>query len=442
MRQEKTAAPRIAQLVHNQLEHDPRVSRHAAAARRAGYRVAVLSVGSQGAEQARWGEPVAGIPVYESRIVRASLLGRARAFLQRLAGRRSRSGSMQAAHLTGAPAIAAERTGGVRQAVRDLWTVAMLLRNNIGVFRQFRGVGARLVHANDLNVLFCGYLLARAWKARLIYDSHELWTALDTGVSPLHQRLMRLLEGWLIRRADAVITVNSAIAAELARMYGIPTPVVVMNCPEAPSSGACSPLDDSTAAPALCSERVTAIYQGNLSYREPHLETMLAEVALVDAVAFTIRGPGAISASLQERIDEADNVRLLPPVPMAEAIEALQGYDIGVVPYLPVNRHFLLCSPNKLFDYMMAGTAVVCSDLPVLREVVSGAECGLLYDPARPGALAEALRRLCGDRDLLARFKANARRAARERYNATVEVKKLVVLYDRLVRGGSHMGGN
>src|SRR5579859_7047748 len=83
-----TAAPRVALLVHNRLEQDPRVSRHARAAREAGYRVAVLSVLPPQAREdghvPRWGSSVEGVAVYESRVLGRTLLGRLRSGLGRL----------------------------------------------------------------------------------------------------------------------------------------------------------------------------------------------------------------------------------------------------------------------------------------------------------------------------------------------------------------------
>jgi len=51
-------------------------------------------------------------------------------------------------------------------------------------------------------------------------------------------------------------------------------------------------------------------------------------------------------------------------------------------------------SPIKLFEYMAAGKAIICSDLPVLREVLTPERIALLCDPERVEAWAQALERL------------------------------------------------
>jgi glycosyltransferase involved in cell wall biosynthesis len=51
-------------------------------------------------------------------------------------------------------------------------------------------------------------------------------------------------------------------------------------------------------------------------------------------------------------------------------------------------------SPLKLFAYMAAGKPILCSDLPVLREIIEHARNGLLLPAHDPRAWAEALRSL------------------------------------------------
>ena len=134
-----------------------------------------------------------------------------------------------------------------------------------------------------------------------------------------------------------------------------------------------------------------------------------------------------------------DRVQVLAPVPMRDLVASLDGYDVGVVPYLPVGMNNMLCSPNKLFEYMAAGLAVICSDLPVLRAVVADADCGLLVPHGDHDGMVGALTTLCQDRALLARLRSNAFVAATRRYNAAHEEGRLLDIYASLVRvSGSH----
>lgn len=61
-------------------------------------------------------------------------------------------------------------------------------------------------------------------------------------------------------------------------------------------------------------------------------------------------------------------------------------------------------SPLKLFEYMATGKAIVCSDLPVLREVLTDEVNGLLVPPADHAAWVQAVSRLKEDPALRARL--------------------------------------
>ena len=79
-----------------------------------------------------------------------------------------------------------------------------------------------------------------------------------------------------------------------------------------------------------------------------------------------------------------------------EAMPAcLASADIGVAPY-EVGAHAPLAlafywSPLKIFEYMAAGLPIVAPSIPRIAELAAHDREAWLYDPARSGALVEAL---------------------------------------------------
>jgi hypothetical protein len=74
--------------------------------------------------------------------------------------------------------------------------------------------------------------LARRHGARVVYDSRDIYMVaanLARLRGPIKSILARLERGWA-RAADRVFTVNQPYATELARRFGVATPVIVMNC--------------------------------------------------------------------------------------------------------------------------------------------------------------------------------------------------------------------
>ena len=81
----------------------------------------------------------------------------------------------------------------------------------------------------------------------------------------------------------------------------------------------------------------------------------------------------------------------------------MAGFDIALQP-----RAVAYASPLKIFDYMAAGLAIVAPDQPNIREILTDGETALLFDPAGPDALWQAVLRLAADPALRARLGAAA----------------------------------
>jgi len=73
-------------------------------------------------------------------------------------------------------------------------------------------------------------------------------------------------------------------------------------------------------------------------------------------------------------------------------------------------------SPLKIFEYMSAGKPIICSDFPVLHEVLTHNENALLCAPNAIDAWTEAITQLKEDPALAKRIAANARRDLERHY--------------------------
>jgi len=90
--------------------------------------------------------------------------------------------------------------------------------------------------------------------------------------------------------------------------------------------------------------------------------------------------------------------------------------------------------PNKLFDYMAAGLAVVTSDAVPLKRIVEACGCGLVYQDRDVADLARALRRL---RDATLRREAatRGRVAVQTTYHWERDVERLLDVVGSVVAG-------
>jgi glycosyltransferase involved in cell wall biosynthesis len=127
-------------------------------------------------------------------------------------------------------------------------------------------------------------------------------------------------------------------------------------------------------------------------------------------------------------------VRFVPWVPYEEREQLLSGAAMGLVTFLP-RANNTSCLPNKLFEYMLAGVPVVASDFPLYREVVDSSRCGLLVDPTRPQAVAQAIEDLINDSQHAHGLGENGRRAVLETYNWGGQSANLLQIYDTVLDG-------
>ncbi len=284
--------------------------------------------------------------------------------------------------------------------------------------------GPDLVESHDLDTLEAGVAVKKALGCPLIYDTHELWSEQPFIDSVPAVTYWEGLERKLICAADQVMTVNEPLAEELQDHYALESVVALHNCQELsePDAGRRNRLRQQAG------DRPVALYQGAYA-PDRGLEQMIASTAFQDKVVVAFRGFGSEEAGLKA-MEGAERVLFLPPVPADDIVTAASEADIGLIPFLPTCLNHYLSTPNKLFEYMMAGVPMAGSDLPELQKFVADLELGVLFDPYSPRDIARAL---CELTDLETKGQ-KARQLAVERYHWEREGEKLLEVVDRLLK--------
>ena len=113
-------------------------------------------------------------------------------------------------------------------------------------------------------------------------------------------------------------------------------------------------------------------------------------------------GDGPELPNVRREADGLANITIAGAVPHAQMPACLAAADIGVAPF-DIGAHAPLTlgfywSPLKIFEYMAAGLPVVAPSVARIPSLVEHGREGLLYDPAVPGALADALAALTDER--------------------------------------------
>jgi glycosyltransferase involved in cell wall biosynthesis len=116
-------------------------------------------------------------------------------------------------------------------------------------------------------------------------------------------------------------------------------------------------------------------------------------------VHFLIIGKRYGSYAVSTEADLA-NVTMTGFVPPSDVPEYVAASDILVMPTSASLPYAEFTSPLKLFEYMGSGRPIICSDLPVLREVLRNGENAMLVAPDDPDELVAAVQRLLAEPEL------------------------------------------
>jgi glycogen(starch) synthase len=302
-------------------------------------------------------------------------------------------------------------------------------------------VQAEIFHAHDLSTLPFAYLSARRKGAKIVYDSHEIFTeqwpsSRITSLFRILLLLLRPLEFLLIRRVDATITVGPLIARELASRYSIPPPLVIRNCATlAPRAAAQFSIRDSLAIPS--SDRILLHIGALVPIGRALSELVLALKLASSSLHLVFLGEGPMEDELKGLIEAqglGDRVHFHRPIPPQHLIPAMKEAELAAILMKEdgcLNNRYSL--PNKLFEAIAAGLPVVASDLPEMAHLVRSYDIGVLCRPEDPADIARAIEEAL-EPSRYALFKANLRRA-QEDLNWEKESQKLIELYRNLLPG-------
>ena len=296
------------------------------------------------------------------------------------------------------------------------------------------GCKADLYHLHDPELLVVGLALKILTRARLVRDVHENlaeqvlnkeWIA--AGLRPVVSALVRIAEKVLTRWYDEVVPATEAIA----RHINHPRTTVIHNYPD------------------------LGMFHG--IYVKPEKEGKGSGPLVYIGGISRIRGIYEILAALDRCSQETDpHLELIGPFssPMLEAeVRAAPGFRrVNYRGILPWESAWMRASeaigglvlfhpgpnhnealPNKLFEYMASGIAVIASNFPLWQEIVEGSECGITVDPMDIDAVARAIEHLVTNPEEAAEMGKRGRLAVEETFNWDAERTKLISAYGRVL---------
>lgn len=268
--------------------------------------------------------------------------------------------------------------------------------------------------ANDLDTLLPNFLISKLKRKRLVYDSHEYFCGeLSIADRPFVKRVWKSIERFCFPKLKDVITVSQSIVDQYEQEYGI-RPHLVRNIPPK----ATPPVTESRASLQLPEDKTIIILQGNGINEGRGGEELVEAMPFVDEKAvFLIVGSGTVIPQLKERVKDLQlehRVRFVSRV----TPEMLYNYtylsDIGIALDRDLSMNLRFSLPNKLFEYIKAGTPVVVSNLVERARIVGQYRVGLIVEDFQAENIAEKINKLVNDKQLYDEMKANCKIAAED----------------------------
>lgn len=289
---------------------------------------------------------------------------------------------------------------------------------------------ADLYHIHDPELLPAALALKRRGK-RVIFDAHEDLPKQLLSKPYLHPMLRRPIsaimgtfESFACSRLDHIVGATPAITDKFAAK-GLPA----SNINNFPMLGElASDVGETKKAREVC-------YIGGIAAIRGIKEVVAAMSLSVSGARLNLGGDfseSRIKAQVRQHAGWA-KVNELGFLSRPQAKEVMGRSMAGLVTFLPEPNH-IEAQPNKIFEYMSAGLPVIGSNFPLWREIIEGNECGICVEPLDPAAIAAAIDWLVENPLRARQMGDNGRKAVQERHNWDLEERKLLALYEELLR--------
>ncbi|MFZ0388906.1 MAG: glycosyltransferase family 4 protein [Calditrichia bacterium] len=302
----------------------------------------------------------------------------------------------------------------------------MFLFFNLKLFWRLQRCKSGIIHAHDLWVLpACGTAVLLS-RSKLIYDAHEYYRGLEIlRHKPFSRMIWRFAEWLFIRIAAKIVVINGFHKELFRKTYPfINEPAVIMNLPE---------LNSEIGRLTFRQRNAGLLFQGIFKPARG-LPQLIRAMQQVEGGILTLVGFGELEKELERLVNGLSlqtKVIFAGKMPVTRLLEKSETARAGLVLFEPAGANYKFASPNKFFEYVMAGTPVVASRIPTFESFLQEFEVGLLVNPDDEAEIAAACRTLLLDEEKWQALHENCLKA-RQVWNWEKQEQLLLDLYREL----------
>lgn len=243
------------------------------------------------------------------------------------------------------------------------------------------------LYANDLDTLMPSYICSKIFNKPLIYDSHELFTEVPELEGRFAKKVWLFIEKWIFPNLKNVFTVNNSIAEIYSKKYKVECHVM-KNAPFVdfeiiPFKKSSFNLDETT--------RIIILQGAGINIDRGSEEAVEMMNYIQNAVLFIVGGGDNIGF-LKEKVKSENlenKVRFFDKQKYVDLLSFTALADIGLSLDKNTNLNYRYSLPNKVFDYIHAGTPILASNLKEISELIKAYEVGRIAESHEPKELAK-----------------------------------------------------
>lgn len=271
-----------------------------------------------------------------------------------------------------------------------------------------------LLLANDLDTLLANHMAAKFKEKNIIYDSHEYFTEVpELEGRAFAKNTWLKIENMCLPKAKRMYSVNDSIANLYREKYSRKVDVI-RNVPPVFNSKV-ENVNQEKERLGLPTDKKLLIVQGTGINIDRGVEEVVQSMQFVNDAVLLIIGSGDVLDILKQMVIDLNlqsRVKFIAKVPFEELAIYTSLCDVGLTVDKDTNMNYRYSLPNKIFNYVQAGIAVLASDLIEVARIVREFRVGVIIKNHDPKHIAETINALISDEDKLIEFKKNSMHAA------------------------------
>ncbi len=328
---------------------------------------------------------------------------------------------------------------------------------NFGIISKIKGLGARLSHfacysffwrrrvikafadskseyrpdivlAHDYFTSDVAIEIGEKFEIPVVLDCHEYSVgqyAHNSHWVKWHQTVVYELQNYLFPKLNGITVVCDGISELLATDHKLKCPKRVIRSVPFFSSQPFRPTGDV----------ITILYHGEIfPARALHIAVRSMRLWRPE-FRFILRGYSdptyvALLRQIASEVGVADRLEIQPPVSFDQIVPTANEADVGYFVHSDCSPQRRFALPNKFFEYVMAGLALVVSDLPEMARLVRQYQFGELVPECEEEVIAHAINSL--DKVRIDEMKQRSLAAAKE-LHWDAENEKMMSLYQEIL---------